>query len=261
MAQNTRIGWTDHSLNFWHGCTKISPGCKYCYMYRDKQKYGQQGSVIQKTKMATVNKVLKEAKPGDKIFVSSWTDFFLQPDNASPLAGELRLWRQEAWAIIKAHPHLIFQILTKRPENIATNLPPDWGQGYPNVWLGVSIESDGYVPRIEQLYAIPAVLRFASCEPLLGSLDSLHLFAHMLDWIIIGGESGNNIGEYRYRPCMTAWFDHIMGVARDAGVPVFMKQMGTHIAHKDYLNLKARHGDDPAEWPERFQVQEFPKLK
>jgi hypothetical protein len=78
----------------------------------------------------------------------------------------------EAWAIIKATPHLTYQILTKRPERIAGHLPADWGEGYPNVWLGTSVENQTYADaRIPLLLAAPAKTKFLSCEPLLGSLD------------------------------------------------------------------------------------------
>jgi hypothetical protein len=78
MGVNTKIGWTDHSLNFWKGCHKVSDGCKSCYMYRDFERYGNDANVVSQVKPNTITKVLKMAQPGDRIFTCSWSDFFIE---------------------------------------------------------------------------------------------------------------------------------------------------------------------------------------
>jgi protein gp37 len=94
------------------------------------------------------------------------------------------------WPLIRATPNLDWQLLTKRADRIASSLPDDWGAGYPNVWLGVSIESNDWVWRADRLREVPAAVRFVSYEPALGPLDKLDLT--WLHWVIYGGESGKN---------------------------------------------------------------------
>ena len=110
------------------------------------------------------------------VFTCSWSDFFLP--EADP-------WRDQAWGIIKDTPHLIYQILTKRPGNIKTRLPSDWGLGYPNVWLGVSVEDQSVVDRAWNLAFIPAAIRFISAEPLIGPLDLVFLLTFFITFSVL----------------------------------------------------------------------------
>lgn len=254
MGEQSKIQWTEATWNPWHGCEKVSSGCKYCYMFRDKNKYGQDPTVVSKSK--TKFKEPLKWKKGKIIFTCSWSDWFIEEADG---------WRDEAWKIIKATPHHTYQILTKRPERILECLPDDWGAGYPNVWLGVSIENEyTRIPRIRDLCDVPAKVRFVSAEPLIGYLDFLHddvvtsvQFQQDIHWVIIGGESGNDTGKYRYRKCDMIWFRGIIEDCKEANIPVFVKQLGTHISKQ--LGLKARHGGDIDEWPEELRVREFPK--
>jgi protein gp37 len=259
MAQNSKIQWTDHTINFWTGCHKVSPGCKYCYMYRDKERYGKDPSEVIRVKPSTINKVLKEAQPGDKVFTCSWSDFFIE--EADP-------WREEAWEIIRNNPQLTWQILTKRPERLNLCLPRDWGfHGYKNVWLGVSVESQEQIHRIVHLDLVDHYLdhhkNFISYEPALGPLNLMAipeikgLGYNGIDWLIVGGESGNDNGKYLYRTAELEWFHSILMQCRDLGIPVFVKQLGTGLAKQ--MGLKDRHGGDISEWPEWLQVREFPR--
>jgi protein gp37 len=170
------------------------------------------------------------------VFTCSWSDWFVE--EADP-------WRDEAWAIIKATPHLTYQILTKRPERIADHLPADWGQGYGNVWLGTSVESQKYADeRIPYLTSIPAKVHFLSCEPLLGPLNLEELLSWeyyvppsqlqhgddsgartytAIDWIITGGESG---AKDKIRSANLDWFRSIRDQCQEAGIAYFHKQHG-----------------------------------
>jgi protein gp37 len=162
MGEKSAIEWTQNTWNPWQGCRKVSPGCKFCYMYRDKIRYGQDPTIVVRSSPATFNAPLKWKEPA-LVFTCSWSDWFVE---------EADSWRDEAWDIIRRTPHLTYQVLTKRPERIANHLPADWGDGYPNVWLGTSVESQKYgMERIPLLQKIPAAVRFLSCEPLLGPVN------------------------------------------------------------------------------------------
>lgn len=211
MGQNSAIEWTSDTWNPWQGCRKVSAGCKFCYMYRDKQRYGQDPAVVTRSSPQTFNAPLKTLH-GPLIFTCSWSDFFIE--EADP-------WRNEAWDIIWQTPHLTYQILTKRPENIARRLPNNWGNGWPNVWLGVSVEDQAAADtRIPILLNTPAAVRFLSCEPLLEKVG-LSPYLRSLQWVIAGGESG-----YTPRPADPAWFRAMRDQCQAADVPFFFKQHG-----------------------------------
>lgn len=251
MGKTTGIEWTGSTWNPWRGCVKVSAGCKNCYMFRDQERYGRDPRVVVRAAPATFGAPLRWQEPG-LVFTCSWSDWFIEA--ADP-------WRDEAWEIVRRTPHLTYQILTKRPENIATRLPADWGAGWPNVWLGISAEDQPTADkRIPVLLATPAAVRFVSAEPLIGPIDltgiieirsgitvmlstvpqveagaSMQMRTRIdalagynnngrharLDWIITGGESGPNC-----RPANQEWFRSIRDQCKAAGVPLFHKQNG-----------------------------------
>lgn len=257
MSQTTAIQWTDATWNIARGCTKVDADCKFCYMYRDSfngTRYVPKNVVRTKT---VFNLPLRLKEPS-KIFTCSLTDFFHEAIDS---------YRHEAWDIIRQCPHHTFQILTKRPERITQCLPPDWGEGWANVWLGTSVGSQSSSHRIATLCEVKANVRFLSMEPLyehvfldLGNFcDGLAQKRYeRIHWIIAGGESGNETGKYRYRPCELEWIEWLIHTGRNFDIPVFVKQLGTHLAKE--LGLKNRHGGDITEWPEHLQVRQFPNL-
>jgi protein gp37 len=181
------------------------------------------------------------------------SDFFIE---------EADEWRDDAWKVIKQTPQHQWQILTKRPERIMQCLPKDWGDGYENVWLGVSVESQDYLYRAKILSEIPANIRFISAEPLIGEIDiNKWEDKNVLDvfqWCIIGGESGNDWGKYRYRECKVEWIEKIMADFKKRGIKVFVKQLGTYLKKK--MNLKDWHGGNISEWPAPLRLREFPDI-
>lgn len=214
MGEHTAIEWTDATWNPWRGCHKVSQGCKNCYMFRDQVKYGNDPNVVMRSK-TTFNDPLKWARKSPlkqmKVFACSWSDWFIE--EADP-------WRDEAWDIIRKTPNFTYQILTKRAESIHYCLPDDWGNGWPNVWLGVSVENRENVWRLEALSEIPAVVRFMSYEPALSTLDAtITTFSPILDWVIVGGESGPN-----YRPLNLEWVFETVYQCRDNAIACFVKQ-------------------------------------
>ncbi len=178
MAENSKIEWTDNTFNPWVGCTKISPPATIAM-----QRAGPSGLALWSGAVIDArtsgsnwrepikwNRQAGEAGIRRRVFCASLADVF---DNQVP--GE---WRSDLWALIAATPHLDWLLLTKRPQNIAKMLPviefegKDWGTGWPNVWLGTTVENQEQADiRIPHLLAVPAVRRFLSCEPLLGPVD------------------------------------------------------------------------------------------
>lgn len=252
MRKETKIQWTDATWNVAVGCTKVDADCKYCYMYRESLNSTRYDpKTIRRTK--TVFNLPLKIKEPSKIFTSSLTDFFHEAIDP---------YRNEAWDIIRNCPQHTFQILTKRPERIIQCLPDDWGDGYPNVWLGTSVGSNESVHRIRQMSIIPAVCRFISFEPLHGEITDLKHFdlteLMRFQWVIIGGESGNETGKYRYRPCKIEWIEGIASDFFSIGVAVFIKQMGTYLAKQ--MNMSDRHGGNWDEFPSHLKMRRFPEL-
>lgn len=221
MGKDSAISWTNHTFNIALGCAKISPGCKNCYAdsLSKRWKYDIWGADKPRRTVSakywqgplTWNLEAQRANQRARVFCSSMCDVF---EDHQTIDQE----REKLWPLIRKTPWLDWQILTKRAERIAGNLPPDWRQGYPNVWLGVSVESDDYAWRFnEHLAKIPAVVRFVSYEPALGAVEGLDW--KNLDWLIYGGESGPN-----FRKHDVAWAQAVKAKCDEFGIPFFYKQ-------------------------------------
>lgn len=235
MGEKTAISWTQHTWNPWRGCKLISPGCAHCYMFAQQERVGLDPNVVTRTKTWTDpdrwQRGCVQSGRQEMVFTCSWSDFFIE--DADP-------WRPEAWAIIRRTPNLTYQILTKRPELIADRLPADWGEGYSNVWLGVSVENKRFLTRMDTLRKISAVVRFISAEPLLQDLmPELEQHLAGFSWVIVGGESGN--GSNDFRPMSHEWARNIRDLCERRGIAFFFKQsaafrteMGTTIDGKQY---------------------------
>lgn len=256
MAQKSNIQWTDATWNIAVGCTKVDEDCRYCYMYRDSMD-GTRYDPKQIRRTKTVFNLPLKLKTPSKIFTSSLTDFFHEAIDP---------YRSEAWEIIRRCPQHTFQILTKRPERIMGYLPPYWDEICQRVWLGTSIGSQNGIERLGWLVSpIQPGIKFLSLEPLHGPIhlpldrevDMGHRVGDLLDWVIIGGESGNDKGLYRYRPCELAWIEDIVAQCRAYGIAVFVKQLGTHLAKQ--LGMNDRHGGNIDEFPPHLRVRQFPK--
>ena len=222
------IAWTDNTFNAWMGCTKVSAGCANCYAETlTKNRMGLNLWGANATRQITkqpwkdvlswqtkaqkgVPGVLGEGKP-QLVFTGSLMDW------AEDRAGLVSA-RNQMWDVIKKCGHLHFQMLTKRPENILKFLPKDWwSEGYPNVWLGTSVEDMRVSSRADILREIPAVVRFISYEPALGSLNDLDLKG--IDWVIFGGESGSG-----FRRANLDWAREMKAKCENDDVAYFFKQ-------------------------------------
>jgi protein gp37 len=224
MAETT-IEWTDATWNPVAGCSIISPGCTNCYAMRmaarleamGTEKYSgltrKSGNRRVWTGRVTLDPraldvPLRWRKPR-MIFVNSMSDLFQE---AVPFEFIAAIWAQ--MAKVKQHT---FQVLTKRAERMAEmsrTLPV-----LPNVWLGVSVENDDHAFRLDHLRAASAAIRFASFEPLLGSVARANLAK--IDWAIVGGESGPGA-----RPMSETWVRDIRTACRQTGTAFFFKQWG-----------------------------------
>jgi protein gp37 len=212
MADVTGISWTHHTWNPVEGCHKVSEGCRHCYMFEQLRRYGRDPNTPRRTQTWDQpyrwERRARETGVPELVFACSLSDWFVE---------EIDRWRDDLWEIIRDCPHLIFQILTKRPRRIQDHLPADWGGGYANVWLGVSIENEDSLWRADVLRQVPARVRFISAEPLLGPLPGLDLTG--IHWLIVGGETGPG-----FRPMDPAWARQLRDKARAAGTAFFFKQ-------------------------------------
>lgn len=219
MAEFSKIEWCDATWNPWMGCTRVSEGCKNCYMERWAKRSGRDAWTVQRSK-TTFNAPLKWKEP-KRIFVCSLSDFF-HPD-----ADE---WRREALGIMNEARQHTFLILTKRIE--LAHKYNDLLDFLPHVWIGVTVENQKHIGRVGKLYGVSTMVRFVSAEPLLGPLD---LSEHMklIDWVIVGGESGANA-----RYMSPAWARIIKYQCEDNGVPFFIKQMTKKAPIPDDLMIR-----------------------
>ena len=258
MAENSKIGWTDHTFNPVIGCQKVGPGCDNCYAEAFTKRTGMVEWGPGQERHVTSDENWKQPRRWDrkaelagkpaKVFCASMADVF---DNA---------WRQGVrpalWSLIRDTPNLIWLLLTKRVGNIPDMLPPDWGAGYPNVCLMITVVTQGEADRdIPKLIEIPARWHALSMEPLLEPVR-LGQWLLDLDWVIVGGESGPKARPYGFR-----WPKEIIDECETAGVAVFHKQAGSNPYWFDGEPIKLDHrkGEDPGEWPIQLRVQQFPE--
>lgn len=312
MSTKTSIEWTDVTWNPVRGCSLVSAGCANCYAMKQAHRFSQPGHPYEGLtelgpqgprwtgKVTLVPDALDEPlhwKKPRRIFVNSMSDLFHED-----VPFDFVHW---VFSTIRKTPHHTYQILTKRPDRMrqfmAEYLVPrerlGWGKGfYSHVWLGVSIEDQETADaRIPILLETPAAVWFVSAEPLLGptsfrwaTWDSWkdlngnrrrvvdqHDGLRMLNWVIVGGESGPGA-----RPCDVAWIRTIKEQCQEGGVPVFVKQLGSKPfavegsrAAQEWsalgatavmddcggIHTKEKKGGDMAEWPEDLRVREFPR--
>lgn len=251
MAERTEIAWTDSTFNPWWGCTRAGPGCDHCYAEAlDKRTGGAHwGPRTTPRRLSDSNwrkpvrwhKAALETGVRRRVFCGSMCDVF---DRNAP-----ERQREGLWQLIRSTPMLDWQLLTKRAPNIERYLPEDWGIGYDNVWLGVTVEDRKHgLTRMERLKQIPAKVRFLSCEPLLEDLDQLDLTG--IHWVIVGGESGPYA-----RPMDASWVTSIHRQCIAQNVPFFFKQWGGR-KHKGGCRIG---GEEIKQWPHIHERKEGEK--
>ncbi|MBI3430123.1 MAG: phage Gp37/Gp68 family protein [Actinobacteria bacterium] len=241
MATRTGIQWTEVTWNPTTGCDKISSGCDHCYALSlakrlkamGAPKYQTDGNAVTSgpgfgvaIHPETLNEPLRWRSPRT-VFVNSMSDLF---HAKIPLS-----FVKDVFAVIKGTPQHTYQVLTKRSARLRKIAPQlDWPA---NLWMGVSVESSSVFSRIDDLRAVPAEVRFLSCEPLLGSLKGIRL--DDIGWVIAGGESGAN-----YRPTQIEWVRDVRDACAEAEVPFFFKQWGGRTAKAMGRNLDGKIWDE-----------------
>ncbi|MDF9830033.1 phage Gp37/Gp68 family protein [Parabacteroides sp. PF5-6] len=240
----TTIEWTDQTWNPVTGCTKTSDGCKNCYAKdiankkrlegEEKYKYGFD---IVKCHPETLSLPYKWKMP-QKIFVNSMSDLFHKDVPFDFI--------KQVFQVMHHNEHLTFQILTKRPACLLELNPQlKWTD---NIWMGVSVENEKVINRIDLLRQTDAKVKFLSIEPLLGSLNNLNLIG--IDWVIVGGEKAENA-----RPMKEEWVLDIQQQCKDQNVKFFFKQWGGKYGDGgDLLNGK-RYKEIPEYTPSFFGMQ------
>ncbi len=314
---DTSIEWTDKTWNPTRGCSLVSPGCTNCYAMKFAHRFSgkggryegltrlrTKGGPVWTGKVRSVPEMLEAPlrwKKPRKVFVNSMSDLFHEDVSFDFIAA--------VFGVMASTPHHTYQVLTKRPENMrrwfelmaragnvqsvlhqavkvamgyhhkrrpAVNLPA-WP--LPNVWLGVSCESQAQVERLDMLRQVPAVVRFVSFEPLLGPIERVNLEG--IHWTIMGGESGRQA-----RPCALEWIESLVRQTLRAGAAPFVKQLGSYVvsehrtAPKELMSrpdeLEPYHfapngevwawragltdsaGSDLSSWPLHMQVRQWP---
>jgi protein gp37 len=227
MAQSS-IEWTEMTWNPTTGCTKLSPGCKYCYaeiMARRLKGMGL-GKYSNGFELALHEGVLElpySWKKPKLVFVNSMSDLFHKDIPFSFI--------QKVFDVMNENPQHVFQVLTKRADIMLRHADKlNWT---PNIWMGVTVENAEVLSRIDYLKLTPASVKFISCEPLLGPLAGIDISG--IDWVIVGGESGRNP-----RPMSEDWVIELQQLCTVMDVPFFFKQWGGRNKKRAGSELKGK---------------------
>ncbi len=238
-----KITWTEKTFNVVWGCTKVSPGCRNCYAASMSKRLGfsqdgereflwgksgitasGKGWMMEKGRRIFPEANLQQLIQWNRMAEANNSMLIVFIGNMNDMFEDHPVTRRELaklWDVVRETPNIHYQFLTKRPENIRECLPKDWfdfDNGYPNVWLGCSIENQSVAFRFDKYLAdIPAPVKFISYEPAIGPLTDLRW--DKLDWIIAGGESGPG-----HRPLDLQWAREVRDLAAKNNVTFFFKQ-------------------------------------
>jgi protein gp37 len=223
MSTRSRIEWTETTWNPTTGCDRVSAGCDHCYALTLAKRLKGMGSAKYQndgdprtsgpgfgvtTHAASLAQPLRWREPR-VVFVNSMSDLF----HAKVSTDFIR----RVFSVMASTPQHTYQVLTKRARRLRRLAPSlEWPA---NVWMGVSVENNDALSRVDDLRVVPAAVRFLSCEPLIGPLTGLDL--KEIGWVIAGGESGP-----RARPVDSKWIADIRDNCLSSEVPFFFKQWG-----------------------------------
>jgi protein gp37 len=234
MAESS-IEWTEMTWNPTTGCSKISAGCKFCYaeiMTRRLkamgiEKYSNGFEIRVHENQLNIPYTWKHSKV---VFVNSMSDLFHEAVHIDFI--------KKVFAVMNDNPQHVFQVLTKRADRLLeVHKELKWTH---NIWMGVSVENEKVLHRINSLVKTKAKVKFLSLEPLIGPLPNLIL--KKIDWVIVGGESG-----YKPRPMNPQWVLDIQYKCEQAGVAFFFKQWGGRNKKKNGRLLNGKTYDEMPE--------------
>lgn len=203
----------------WRGCRRFSAGCRYCYIHKGDARRGVDTSQIEKTDHfdAPVRRLKNgtyRMKTGQSVYLCFRSDFLLED------ADE---WRPECWRMIKERDDLNFLFLTKRIHRLSECLPGDWGEGYPNVTIGCTVEDQKAAEeRLPIFHSLPIRHRNIICQPMLSSME-IEPFLAGIKLVVAGGESDREA-----RPLDYAWVLSLREQCIRQGVHFQFRQCGTH---------------------------------
>ena len=208
--------------NPWHGCHKYSEGCAHCYVYRIDSRYDRESMKVKKND--TFDLPVKKGRSacgykipsGETVYTCFTSDFLLETAD---------VWRPEAWRMIKTRQDLDFIFITKRIVRLAKCLPDDWGDGYDNVSIGCTCENQKRADeRLPAFLEFPIKHRFVICEPLLEAIDLERYLDGRIEFVSVGGESGNEA-----RVCDYDWVLGIRDACIAAKTEFVFRQTGAHL--------------------------------
>ena len=219
--------------NPWHGCHKLSAGCKHCYVYRGDARRGIDSTIVTQTKNFDVpirkkrNGEYKIAS-GTEVATCFTSDFFVEDADQ---------WRAEAWSMIKERSDLNFLMITKRIDRLHIGLPDDWGDGYDNVTICCTVENQDRADYRLPIYKeAPIKHKIIICEPILERIDLEPYFGSWVEQVVVGGESGNEA-----RVCDFDWVMDIRKLCVENDVSFWFKQTGAKFVKDGQLYNIRRH--------------------
>lgn len=209
------------SWNPWHGCRKISEGCRNCYVYRQDAQHDKDSREVRRT--AAFDLPVRRSRDGrfkvpagEMVYTCFTSDFLLE--EADP-------WRAAAWEMMRLRSDLRFLFFTKRIDRLAQVLPPDWGAGYENVVVGCTVENQRMADyRLPLFLHAPLRHRIIVCAPLLGPLDLASYLTPQVEEVSAGGESGPEA-----RICDFDWIRALSGQCAARGIPFCFHQTGARL--------------------------------
>lgn len=213
--------------NPWHGCHKLSEGCRHCYVYRQDANHAKDSNEV--TKTSAFNLPVRRSRDGrfkiaagEHIYTCFTSDFLVEEADA---------WRAEAWAMMRLRHDLRFFFITKRIDRLAEVLPADWGDGYENVAVGCTVENQAMADyRLPIFAAAPLQHKLIICAPLLEPLDITPYLSPDIKEVSAGGESGNEA-----RVCDFEWVLSIQRQCVEAGIAFSYHQTGARLLKDGHL--------------------------
>ena len=213
--------------NPWHGCRKVSEGCRHCYVYRQDAQHALDSSEARLTE--AFNLPVRRSRDGrfkipagEHIYTCFTSDFLLEDADA---------WRPAAWEMMRLRRDLTFLFFTKRIERLRGVLPPDWGEGYENVVVGCTVENQAMADRrLPCFLETPLRHRVIVGAPLLGPLQLAPYLTPAIEEVSVGGESGNEA-----RMCDYDWVLGIRQQCVEADIPFRYHQTGAQLLKEGRL--------------------------